>query len=229
MMAKRNERELVTLAQTDAEETVNQAGCVVDELEDIECPVKAKGRKAIAIPRAVMVELEDGCEVEISKEVLKKRGLEDAGEVVMMKKVRENEEDCEDINSSPSLNTSDSVPGSSDVYQPETSHEEVDHNEEEDDDGTDVAESDYAEEEDDYFPLSGYPLVDRFPDLGCDLAEPECGCCHCDLSDKLGPTTSEPDMVLYSDRTSDTVMSDCRYLKDRLVRDTGYNFWEVED
>ena len=75
----------------------------------------------------------------------------------------------------------------------------------------------------------GSPLVDRFPDLGCDLAEPECGCCHCDLSDKLGPTTSEPDMVLYSDRTSDTVMSDCRYIKDRLVRDTGYNFWEVED
>ena len=158
MMAKRNERELVTLAQTDAEETVNQAGCVVDELEDIECPVKAKGRKAIAIPRAVMVELEDGCEVEISKEVLKKRGLEDAGEVVMMKKVRENEEDCENRNSSPSLNTSDSVPGSSDVNHPETSHEEVDHNEDDDDDGTDVAESDYAEEGDDYFPLSGYPL-----------------------------------------------------------------------
>ena len=70
--------ELITLAQTDAEETVNHAGCVVDELEDIECPVKAKGGKGIAILRAVTVELEDGCEVEISKEELKKRGLEDS-------------------------------------------------------------------------------------------------------------------------------------------------------
>ena len=71
--------------------------------------------------------------------------------------------------------------------------------------------------------------MDRYPDLGCDLAEPECGCCHCDLSNKLGPTTSEPDLVLYSDRTNDTVMSDCRYFMDRQTRDTGYNFWEVED
>ena len=51
--------------------------------------------------------------------------------------------------------------------------------------------------------------MDRYPDLGCDLAEPECGCCHFDLSHKLGPTTSQPDLVLYGDRTSDTVMSDC--------------------
>jgi len=77
--------------------------------------------------------------------------------------------------------------------------------------------------------LSGYPLVDRFPDLDHDLAEPECGCCHCDMSDKPGTTTSEPDMVLYSDRTSDTLMGDCKYSMGRQDRDTGYNFWEVED
>ena len=228
-MAKIGEKELLLITEINTEEAHDLAGRDVKEIEDIDCQVAAMGTNTFANLSAVTVELEDGCEVEISKEVLKKRGLEDAGEVVMMKKVRENEEDCENRNSSPSLNTSDSVPGSSDVNQPETSHEEVDQNEEEDDDGTDVAESDFVEEGDDYFPLSGYPLVDRFPDLGCDLAEPECGCCHCDLSDKLGPTTSEPDMVLYSDRTSDTVMSDCRYLKDRLARNTGYNFWEVED
>jgi len=44
-----------------------------------------------------------------------------------------------------------------------------------------------------------------------------------------GTTTSEPDMVLYSDRTSDTLMGDCKYSMGRQVRDTGYNFWEVED
>ena len=108
---------------------------------------------------------------------------------------------------------------------------EVDEDFEEEEETTDVAvaEADQDAEEDAVIFLSGYPLVDRFPDLDHDLAEPECGCCHCDMSDKPGTTTSEPDMVLYSDRTSDTLMGDCKYSMGRQGRDTGYNFWEVED
>ena len=53
---------------------------------------------------------------------------------------------------------------------------------------TDEAVTDLDAEEDDYSPLSGYSLVDRFPDLGCALAEPECCCCHCDLSVKFSHT-----------------------------------------
>ena len=52
---------------------------------------------------------------------------------------------------------------------------------------------------------------------------------HCELSEKLGPTTSEPELVLYSDRTSNSVMSDCRYFMDRQAREIGYSLWEVED
>merc|ERR1712142_450992 len=104
-----------------------------------------------------------------------------------------------------SPNTSDSVPGSSDSEFPEFEL------------GTEVSE------------LADYPLVDRFPDLDHVQVEPECGCCYCDMTDKKGLTTSEPDMVLYSDRTSDTIVPDCRYFKERQGRDTGYSVWEVED
>ena len=171
--------------------------------------------------QGVVVRLEDEHELEmcIMKVGDKRRLEEDYEEVTKMVSLEEMQ-DTQDIHNSPS--TSDSVPGSSNSLSTEIAEEEITANEDE-------ALTDHDEEDDDYFPLSGYPLVDRFPDLGCDLAEPECGCCHCDLSDKLGPTTSEPDLVLYSDRTSDTVMSDCRYFMDRQARDTGYNFWEVED
>ena len=49
------------------------------------------------------------------------------------------------------------------------------------------------------------------------------------MSDKRGTTSSEPDMILYSDRTSDTIVPDCRFFMNRQGRDTGYNFWDVED
>ena len=80
-------------------------------------------------------------------------------------------------------------------------------------------------------PLAGYPLFNRFPDLDHAQAEPECGCCYCDMTDKKGITTSEPDLVLYSDRTSDTIMPEpaCRYFKEKHGRDTGYGVWEVDD
>ena len=186
----------------------------------------AMGRKEIT--RGVVVKLEDGHELEVCiMKVGKKRGLDEDYKEVTKKLRQEDMQHTQDMSISPS--TSDSVHGSSDSLSTEIAEEEVTVNGDEEDFDTDEAVNDHEEEEDDYFPLSGYPLVDRFPDLGCDLAEPECGCCHCDLSDKLGPTTSEPDLVLYSDRTSDTVRSDCRYFTDRQARDTGYNFWEVED
>ena len=200
---------------------VNIDDQVVGDLSDLTS--KAMGRKGITM--GVVVRLEDGHELEVCTMVVgEKRGLEEDYEEVTKKLRQEDMQHTRHI--SPSTSVSD--PGSSDSLSTEIVEGEVTVEGDEEDSDTDAAVSDH-EEEDDYFPLSGYPLVDRFPDLGCDLAEPECGCCHCDLSDKLGPTTSEPDLVLYSDRTSDTVRSDCRYFTDRQARDTGYNFWEVED
>ena len=168
--------------------------------------------------KAVVVLLEDGCEVEISNVRGGNGGMkDDESEAVSKEIIEETIVDVEDIIYSGSPDTSDSVPGSSDDDYPDNLEmplQDID-----DDDGRGD------------FPLSGYPLVDRFPDLEHDLAEPDqdCGCCHCDMSDKKGNTTSEPDMVLYSDRTSDTIVPDCRYLMNRQCRDTGYNFWDVED
>ena len=176
------------------------------------------------ITKPVVLRLEVGCEVEVSRVGGGKRKLEEVWKEVIKKRNKEEEEHANKIDCT--LNFGDSVPGSSDTISLEITEEETGDREDVD---TDEETVNYEEEEDDYSPLSGYPLVDMFPDLDCHLAEPECDCCHCDMSDKLGLTTSEPDLVLYSDRTSDTVMSDCRCVMDMQGRNTGFNFWEVED
>ena len=77
--------------------------------------------------------------------------------------------------------------------------------------------------------LTDYPHFDEFPDLENDDDDDYVNdCCPCDFSDRLGPSTSEPDVILYSERTSDTV-TDCRYICAPPGRATGYSVLDVED
>jgi len=82
---------------------------------------------------------------------------------------------------------------------------------------------------DDVASLSDYPHFDEFPDLGNDDDDDfENDCCPCDFSDRLGPSTSEPDVIIYSERTSDAV-TDCYYICAPPGRATGFSILDVED
>ena len=165
----------------------------------------------------VVVSLDGGCELEMSSVVWSKRDREEGEEENLPKRARDEEENSEEM-PNVFLNTSDSVPGSSDTLTPEDGDEVANLYDTEDD----------TDQEDEEGPLSGYLLVNRFPDLDFHLVEPDSDWDR--PSDQHIPTTSEPDLVLYSDRTSsDSIMPVCRCARDFQARDTGFAYWEVED
>ena len=189
-------------------------------LVDKKANTEERGEIDISNMRA-LVNLEGGSGLDITIENEIKGGMvEDESEAIVKKIIEETVVDVEFIINIVSTDSNDSIQVSSGGDHPGLEDTVVD---------AELSLPDHDRDDGGYLPLSGYPLVDRFPDLDHDLEDPECGCCHCDMSDKKGTMTSEPDLVLYSDRTSDTIMSDCRYFVNRQGRDTGYNFWDVED
>ena len=199
-----------------------------EEKDSLDISISAGvGRRRVILP--VVVRLEGGCEWEVSRVVRGKRGLEHVLEKNCSKRMKEDKLDSSEelfaANNSQSM--SDSGPASSDLFTPAEGEANLQEEAE-------TEEETVTDDEEDDYPLSDYPLVNRFPDLECDLAEPEPDYAEsgddCDLSDQLVPTTSEPDLVLYSDRTSsDSTMPDCRCVRKMQGRDTGFNLWEVED
>ena len=190
-----------------------------EEKDSLDISISAGvGRRRVILP--VVVRLEGGYEWEVSMVVRGKRGLEHVLEEKYTKRITKDTLESSDelFAANSSQSTSDSGPALSDLFNLAGVEANLQRGAE--------AEEETAidHQDDDYYALfSLSPLAESDPD--CEESGDDC-----DLSDQLVPTTSEPDLVLYSDRTSsDSTMPDCRCVREMQGRDTGINYWEVED